>query len=135
MILISLPHNWKEINSFKGRTIRKVIRGGEGTGEVQKKYSHKGKLNEKNSCTPINPKKYSCYDLKKNHTRNLITKKHSCGSKIPPPPPINIFNGPSLSCIQLKVNWNVLFNKIKILYIYIGSESSQWNIICTVEPR
>ena len=33
-------------------------------GEVQKKYSRKGKLNEKNSCTPINPKKYSCYGLK-----------------------------------------------------------------------
>ena len=28
MILISLPHNWKEINSFKGRTIRKLIMGG-----------------------------------------------------------------------------------------------------------
>ena len=27
-----------------------------GGGEVQKKYSRKGKLNEKNSCTPINPK-------------------------------------------------------------------------------
>ena len=30
--------------------------GGVGGGEVQKKYSRKGKLNEKNSCTPINPK-------------------------------------------------------------------------------
>ena len=60
-----------------------------GAGEVQKKYSRRGKLKEKNSCTPINPKKYSCYDLKKIHTSNLITKKNSCGSKIPlPPPPI-----------------------------------------------
>ena len=34
--------------------------------EVQKKFSRKGKLNEKkNSCTPINPKKYSRYGLKK----------------------------------------------------------------------
>ena len=40
--------------------------GGRGrAGEVQKKYSRKGKLNEKNLCTPINPKKYSCYGLKK----------------------------------------------------------------------
>ena len=46
----------------KGRAIRKLM-GGEG--EVRKKYSRKGKLNEKNSCTPINPKKYSCYGLKK----------------------------------------------------------------------
>ena len=60
MILISLPHNWKEINSFKGRTIRKLIRrggGGGGGAKYKKKYSHKGKLNEKISCTPINPKK------------------------------------------------------------------------------
>ena len=27
--------------------------GGGGAGEVQKKYSRKGKLNEKNSCKPI----------------------------------------------------------------------------------
>ena len=54
---------------------------------------------KKNSCTPINPKKYSCYGLKKIHTRNLITKKNSCGSKIPlpPPPPLNFSNGPSLN--------------------------------------
>ena len=31
---------------------------------------------------------------KKNQTRNLITKKNSCGSKIPHPP---LSNGPSLS--------------------------------------
>ena len=60
--------------------------GGEGAGEVQKK----------NSCTPINPKKYSCYGLKKIHTKNLITKKNSCGSKIPLPPH-NFSNGPSLT--------------------------------------
>ena len=45
----------------KGRTIRKLI---EGRAKYKKKYSRKGKLNEKNSCTPINPKKYSCYGLK-----------------------------------------------------------------------
>ena len=33
-------------NSNKGRTIRKLMRGG-GAGEEQKKYSRKGKLNEK----------------------------------------------------------------------------------------
>ena len=59
MIWISLPHNWKEINSFKGRTITKLMGGGGvagGRAKYQKKYSHKGKLNEKNLCTPINPK-------------------------------------------------------------------------------
>ena len=38
-----------------------------------------------------------CYGLKKIHTRNLITKKNSCGSKIPLPPPPNFSNGPSLT--------------------------------------
>ena len=70
-------------------------------GEVQKKYSPKGKLNEKNSCTPINPKKYSCYSLKKIHTRNLITKKNSCGSKIPHSPH-NFSNGPFLTRTSTK---------------------------------
>ena len=41
---------------------------------------------KKKSCKPINPKKYSCKGLKKIHTRNLITKKNSCSSKIPLPP-------------------------------------------------
>ena len=47
--------------SVLGRTIRKLMGGERST----KKYSRKEKLNEKNSCTQINPKKYSCYGLKK----------------------------------------------------------------------
>ena len=69
---------------------------GGGRAKYKKKNSRKGKLNEKNSCTPINPKKYSCYGLKKIHTRNLLTKKNSCGSRIPLPPH-NFSNGPSLT--------------------------------------
>ena len=57
--------------------------GGWWVGEVPKKYSHKGKLNEKNSC---NSKKYSCYGLQKIHTRNLITKKIPAARNLPPPP-------------------------------------------------
>ena len=72
----------------KGRTFRKLIVWG-GGGEVQKRYSPWGKIKrKKNSCTPINPKKYSCFGLKKIHTKNLITKKNSCSSKIPLPRPI-----------------------------------------------
>ena len=59
-----------------------------GAGEVQKKYSRNGKLSEKNSCTPINPKKYSCHGLTKIHTRNLITKKIPAARKFLSPPPI-----------------------------------------------
>ena len=43
------------VEYHKGWTIRKLMGGG----EVPKKYSRKAKLNEKNACTPINPKKYS----------------------------------------------------------------------------
>ena len=42
----------------------------------------------------MNPKKYSCYGLKKIHTRNLITKKNFCGSKIPLPPITFLMVGP-----------------------------------------
>ena len=92
--LLKFPNYYA--SSTQGRTIRKVM-GGEGGGEVPKRYSRKGKLNEKTSCTLIDSKKYSCYGLQKIHTRNLITKKNSCGSKIaPPPPPHNLSNGPSL---------------------------------------
>ena len=46
-----------------------------GAGEVQKKFWRKGKLNEKNSCTPINPKKYSFYRLKKNSYKEFGNEK------------------------------------------------------------
>ena len=71
---------------------------GRGAGEVQKKYSRKEKLNEKkkNSCTPINPKKYSYNGLKKFIQGIRSRKQNSCGSKIilspipPPPPPTHV---------------------------------------------
>ena len=72
---------------FKGRIIRKLMGGG--GGRSTKKNSRKG-LIQKNSCTPINPKKYSCKGLKKNSYKEFDKEKNSCGSKIPlpPPPPI-----------------------------------------------
>ena len=52
---------------------------------------------KKNSCTPINPRKYSCYGLKKNSYKEFDNEKNSCGSKILlPPTPHNFSNGPSL---------------------------------------
>ena len=75
-----------------------------GAGEVQKKYSRKGKLNKKKLCTPINPKKYSCYGLKKIHTRNLITKNIPAPRKSPPPPH-NFSNGPSLRVQATRTTW------------------------------
>ena len=34
---------------------------------------------------PINPKKYSCFGLKKNSYKEFDNEKYSCGSKIPHP--------------------------------------------------
>ena len=59
-----------------------------GAGEVQKKYSRKGKLNEKKNHARQLILKNVHAMARKNSTRNLITKKYSCGSKIPPTPPI-----------------------------------------------
>ena len=62
---------------------------GQGVGEVQKKYSRKEKLNEKNSCKPINPKKYSCYGLKKkNSYEEFDTKKKFLRLENFPLPPL-----------------------------------------------
>ena len=66
-------------------------------GEVQKKYSRKGKLNEKkNSCKPVNPKKYSYYGL----------KKIPAARKFPSPPPHNVFNGLSLMIMNMSIRAN-----------------------------
>ena len=40
-------HPLKKMNNYKGRTIRKLMGGEGGAGEVQKNYSRKGKLHEK----------------------------------------------------------------------------------------
>ena len=72
--------------------------GGRGAGEVQKKYSRKGKLNEKKKkCTPINPKKYSCHGLKKNLYKEFDNEKKFLQLENSPPLPHNFSNGPSLS--------------------------------------
>ena len=64
--------------------------GGGGAGEVQKKYSRKGKLNKKNSCTPINPNKYSCCGQKNSYKEFDNEKKFLRleNYPLPPPPPI-----------------------------------------------
>ena len=54
-----------------------------------------GKFELKKSFTPINPKKYSCYGLKKIRTRNVLTEKDSFASKILTPD--NFSHGPSLN--------------------------------------
>ena len=46
-----------EFASVRDGPLELTYQGGGGRGEVQKKYSQKGKLRKKNSCTPINPEK------------------------------------------------------------------------------
>ena len=69
---------------------------------------------KKNSCTPINPKKYSCNGLNKINAKNLITKKNSCSSKIPLPPPHNFSNGPSLTwyCTDISTDRSPSFDRL-----------------------
>ena len=45
--------------------------GGGGGGEVQKNIRARENYMKKNSCTPINPKKYSCYGLKKKFIQGI----------------------------------------------------------------
>ena len=69
--------------------------GGGGAGSPKKKNSRKGKLNEKNSCTPINPKKIFMLWPKKN-SRNQFDKEKKFLRLENSPPPHNFSNGPSL---------------------------------------
>ena len=73
---------------------------GGGAGEVQKKNSRKGKLNEKNSCSPINPKKIFMLWPKKNSYKEFDNEKKFLRLENSPPP--NKFsNGSSLIGISL----------------------------------
>ena len=82
--------DYKITRFYKGQTIRKLMGGGGGgrCGRSTKKYSRKGKLNEKNSCTPIDPKKYSYKEF--DNEKKFLLLENS-------PPPHNFSNGPSLN--------------------------------------
>ena len=71
--------------------------GGGGSGRSTKKNipARENKL-KKNSCTPINPKKYSCYGLKKNSYEEFDNEKKFLRVENSPPH-YNFSNGPSLS--------------------------------------
>ena len=71
MILKKLYRCPKDSLDFR-RAIRKIMGG---AGEVQKKYSRKGKLNEKNPCTPSNAKKIFMLWPKKNSYKEFNDEK------------------------------------------------------------
>ena len=65
-----------------------------------------------NSCTPIYLKEYSCYGLKKIHTRNLITKKIPAARKFPTP-----FSSITFLMVRLLVSTCLLYVMgFKLLY-------------------
>ena len=77
-------------------------------------------------------KKYSCYGLKKIHTRNWITKKEFLRlEKLPTHPPNNFSNGPSLKkgpvhAYQMKtVTEDAFFQK----------RSLEWRVLKTPASR
>ena len=88
--------------------------GGDGWRSTKKIFAQ-GKIKYKNSCTAINPKKYSCYGLKQLHTRNLMTKKRFLLlENSPPPPPHNFSNGPSLSSIIMLLKLDNLTRNVRL---------------------
>ena len=96
--IITLDNYYRrKLCDLRSGPLENLWEGGGKGGRSTTKYWRKGKLNEKNYACQLTPKKYSCYGLKKIRTRNLITKKNSCGSKIPHPPlRHNFSNGQSL---------------------------------------
>ena len=54
---------------------------------------------KKNSCMPINPKKYPCYGLKKNSYKEFDNEKKILQLENSPPIPHNFFNVASLKTI------------------------------------
>ena len=87
--------------------------GGRGVeGEVQKRYLHKGKLNEKNHARQLTLKNVHAIALKKIHTRNFVTKKIPAARKFPPPN--NFSNGPSLSGVRTLITTMSLSRSIQL---------------------
>ena len=86
---------------------------------------------------------------KKIHTRNLITKKNSCGSKIPlpslPPPPHKFSNGPSLTGRVLVVYLAAtelqavlpadLLPQSKFSRLFLVSKAIKWKTVLPITPE
>ena len=89
--------NHSRLDVSPKKPLRAILRDGPienlwgegGGGKLEKEYSRKGKLNEKkkNHARQLTLKNIHAMGLKKIHTKYLIPKKNSCGSKIPLPSP------------------------------------------------
>ena len=85
---------------------------GGGGGRSTKTYSRKRKFNEKNSCTPINPKKYLCCGLKKNSYKEFDNEKKSPAA-LKSPPPHSFSNGrvPNFKQTNLKAYFKIIIQR------------------------
>ena len=72
---------------FRDGPLENLGGGGAGAGVFQKKIRAKENLIKKNSCTPVNPKKYSCKGLKKNSYKEFDNEKKFLQLENSPPPP------------------------------------------------
>ena len=69
-------------------TLENLSGRGGGEGESTNKILAQGKIKRKEiHVCQLSLKIFLLWPKKTIHTRNLITKKNSCGSNIPPPPP------------------------------------------------
>ena len=82
---------------------------GEGRGHVKCKKTFVQKI----ACTPRNPNTYQCTGPKKNSHKGNVNEKNSCGLKIPHPTlPHNFFNGPLLNGLTEDVSKYQSLSKI-----------------------
>ena len=104
-----------KMDVVRDRPLENLWRGG---GRSTKKIFAQGKITRKKFMhwRHLILKYIHAMPLKKIDTRNLITKKNSCGSKIPPPQ--NFSNGPSL--IRPRKSGSQLLKKWIFLPLYQG---------------
>ena len=109
------------LHFHKWLTIRKLM-GGRGRRSTKKIYTQ-GKIKwKKNPCTPINPKKYSCYGLKKIHTGKI---KIPAARKPPPPPAHNFSYGPFLRISRMGSHIFGILG-LRIFFISRNLKDNEW---------
>ena len=121
---------WQEISGLcklRDGPLENLSWGGGGA-KYKKKFAQ-GKIKwKKILARQLILKKYSCYGLKI-HTRNLITKKNSCGSKIPLPSPITFLIMVRPLVEQFSKRKNYCKNSLPRCTMFT-SQNKLWKFMC-----